>query len=414
MAINIPAHPGDPSFGPNFAAEVLAEREWIKASFAYLEGLDATDFFSVQTVTYAPLESGVTLRKGDWGLGQPLLTRGDTPFSTYAEGTGFTHNGSGSNVPGDAPTGGRLHWGFFCNSTDQRGGQFLMQEQTRAFFRVKINSATYGAWAELWTSANTTVDGSGNIMQASPVVHLYSDRAEDGCAPKPVGATSERRGIGHYVLSGPEPDGPGEPRSSLPPLATREWTTRAPEGMTIETEWDDGRLHVFLDDGHGPADIPPGAYALLRFWEPDRIVIDGVVEEDVPPSGSRAQTRTIGEWEEGRWRRIVDAERDRRLARGVTVQVAGVGAIPVQGRDRDMSVVLGLRVAARDLIDDGVTAAVIPFRDGDNTDHMLTPAQTVEMTRRAQAGAQAIYQAAWALKALSVRPDDVSTWTGWP
>jgi len=94
----------------------------------------------------------------------------------------------------------------------------------------------------------------------------------------------------------------------------------------------------------------------------------------------------------------VDAERDRRLADGVTVNVAGYGDIPIQGRPVDQINTLALEGTARDLIAAGVTAAVIPFRDADNVLHTLTPMQVKEMTSEGRAAASAIYQVAWAMK----------------
>jgi len=67
-------------------------------------------------------------------------------------------------------------------------------------------------WIKMWGENNTTVDGSGFILEASPVLRLYTDRIEE--PNKPVGATLTRRGPGHYVLTG------------CPPLATEGWRTR--------------------------------------------------------------------------------------------------------------------------------------------------------------------------------------------
>lgn len=95
----------------------------------------------------------------------------------------------------------------------------------------------------------------------------------------------------------------------------------------------------------------------------------------------------------------VNAERERRLIAGVTVNVSGYGNIPLQGRDQDQINLLALKDTARDLAAAGVTTAVIPFRDADNVTHTLTPAQMIELANEGKTAASAIYQASWAIKA---------------
>ena len=95
----------------------------------------------------------------------------------------------------------------------------------------------------------------------------------------------------------------------------------------------------------------------------------------------------------------VNAERERRLIEGVTVNVSGYGDIPLQGRDQDQINLLALKDTARDLSAAGVTTAIIPFRDADNVTHTLTPAQVIELANKGKTAASAIYQASWAIKA---------------
>lgn len=95
----------------------------------------------------------------------------------------------------------------------------------------------------------------------------------------------------------------------------------------------------------------------------------------------------------------VNAERERRLSAGVTISVTDYGDIPLQGRPADQINLLALKDTARDLDAAGVTAAVIPFRDADNTTHMLTPDQMMELADKGKTAASAIYQASWTIKA---------------
>lgn len=115
----------------------------------------------------------------------------------------------------------------------------------------------------------------------------------------------------------------------------------------------------------------------------------------------------------------VNRERDRRLAAGVTVTVTGYGDIPVQGGPGDQINMIALGDTAKDLIDAGVTAAVVPFRDAANTMHDLTPEQVAEMVRKGKEAASAIYAVSWAMKDgtgdfTGGIPADYTADTHWP
>jgi len=118
-------------------------------------------------------------------------------------------------------------------------------------------------------------------------------------------------------------------------------------------------------------------------------------------------------------RRNVTAERDRRLTEGVTVSVTGYGDIPMQGRSQDMINTLSLKDTARDLKAAGITAAIIPFRDANNTLNSLTADQVIEMVNAGKTKASQIYQIAWDMKDgtgdfTGGIPDDFTDDKWWP
>lgn len=110
----------------------------------------------------------------------------------------------------------------------------------------------------------------------------------------------------------------------------------------------------------------------------------------------------------------VNIERDRRIMAGTTADVEGIGPVPLQGRPQDQLNMLALKDTARDLQVAGVTSAVIPFRDGANVEHMLTAEQMVQITDQGKQHITAIYQAAWALKAMDPIPADYADDQWWP
>lgn len=155
-----------------------------------------------------------------------------------------------------------------------------------------------------------------------------------------------------------------------------------------------------------PANITPelieplGWYFISATSQPAITNTQKAVRSELPvhSNGVSAYQWTVTSKSQGELGDAVNAERDRRLEAGVTVNVTGYGDIPIQGRAVDQINTLALADTARDLIAAGVTDAIIPFRDADNVLHTLTPAQVKELTDKGKSAASAIYQVAWAMK----------------
>lgn len=94
----------------------------------------------------------------------------------------------------------------------------------------------------------------------------------------------------------------------------------------------------------------------------------------------------------------VNAERARRLTAGTTVAVTGHGPVALSGRDEDTRNLQGLAFAAQLRLSQGDTTHQTTFRDAENVDHVLTPAQVLEMWSLGSAWIEQAYAASWALK----------------
>ncbi|EAU43556.1 DUF4376 domain-containing protein [Salipiger bermudensis] len=107
------------------------------------------------------------------------------------------------------------------------------------------------------------------------------------------------------------------------------------------------------------------------------------------------------------------AHRDRLIAAGTTVVVTGIGDVPLRGSPFDQTVMLSLlqRGAARVAASD--TTADILFRDDDNTDHLLTGEQAVELAEAGMAWVQAVMQSSWAIKDAGDIPEDFDDTVYW-
>lgn len=152
---------------------------------------------------------------------------------------------------------------------DNEAVQLAVQDSGPAHIRTR-SAGTWLAWRRLWDTGNTTVDGNGFIKQASPIVRLSNDGAEDPV--EPVSAHFARNAPGRYTLTG------------VPPLAATGWQIEVPKDhngnrlVFVTTTYNKSlrRLSVRTstvawDAATGlwcagePADIPAGRWVDLRF-----------------------------------------------------------------------------------------------------------------------------------------------------
>lgn len=114
----------------------------------------------------------------------------------------------------------------------------------------------------------------------------------------------------------------------------------------------------------------------------------------------------------------ITRERDRRIEAGFDVTLTGfTGTVALQGRQQDMTNLIGLGMAAQIRIAMGLANSPMVFRDRLNITHTLTAAQMLELWSKGSAWVSAQYQNAWNLKELIEIGMDVSDYTDdqyWP
>lgn len=96
----------------------------------------------------------------------------------------------------------------------------------------------------------------------------------------------------------------------------------------------------------------------------------------------------------------VNRERQRRIETGKDFD-----GIWLTGSDKDQANLMGLGRKAEKLTAAGVTAPVIPFRDGLNVIHWLTPEQMTDLEDQGAYYVSLCYQASWAIKEMSPLTD---------
>ena len=110
----------------------------------------------------------------------------------------------------------------------------------------------------------------------------------------------------------------------------------------------------------------------------------------------------------------LDAERDRRIAEGCTIQLTDGPAIPIDGSDRTQRFLAALSGTATRAIDAGRLDPFV-FRGRDNVIYQLTPPQIIELGDKGLWWVQSLYGAAWAMKDNpDGLPSDFAADARWP
>jgi hypothetical protein len=105
----------------------------------------------------------------------------------------------------------------------------------------------------------------------------------------------------------------------------------------------------------------------------------------------------------------VNNERERRIVAGTIID-----GMLVTGRDVDQINLLALKDTARDLKAAGINGMIIPFRDGNNVDRLLTADQMIALANAGKTYVSTVYAASWALKAMTPIPNDLTEDVYWP
>jgi hypothetical protein len=159
---------------------------------------------------------------------------------------------------------------------------------------------------------------------------------------------------------------------------------------------EDGTYHREVrKPGDGISDLPATArQAIEAHWTPEivaafqaaQLAIDEEFEQFAPPLNE-----------------LVNAERQRRMVAGKVID-----GIFVTGRDEDARNLTNLALGAQLRIANGDTSTLTTFRDGNNVDHALTPAQVLSLWQQSAAYVSELYASSWAIKAMDPTPADVT------
>jgi len=105
----------------------------------------------------------------------------------------------------------------------------------------------------------------------------------------------------------------------------------------------------------------------------------------------------------------INQERDRRLQLGKQF-----GDIYVTGNERDITNLTNLALGAQIRLGMRDTTTTTRFRDGNNVDHMLAPAELLDLWEEASAYVSALYEASWNLKSMTPIPQNFTDDSYWP
>lgn len=105
----------------------------------------------------------------------------------------------------------------------------------------------------------------------------------------------------------------------------------------------------------------------------------------------------------------VNVERQRRITVGKFID-----GVHVTGSDEDARNLMSLSLGAQLRLATGDTETITTFRDGNNVDHDLAPAQLLSLWQQSAEYVSALYAASWALKAMESIPVDFASDAYWP
>jgi hypothetical protein len=194
------------------------------------------------------------------------------------------------------------------------------------------------------------------------------------------------------------------------------------QGGTVLETWDTIPNPLCLPDGRavhcaregwtdGEYSVVPAAYTDTAPPYPSsmlsvaKTVVNGAVEI----------TRTWSELTKDVYNQLVNAERDRRIAQGITVTVSEGKTVPADTRSgQDLLNVGGLAQIARARID-AADVTPIYFRGSDNVTYELTPEEMWVLANGSGVAGhvQSHYAKAWALKDAAEMVTDVTASEHW-
>lgn len=156
-------------------------------------GNDVLTFGNVQTSS-TDSTAGRVMTVGAFGLGSNIGITGDD-LDDVLNGFRAATNDAPNNPTGVASAVAGFDIGY---ADDRRFQMFGSISNDQVFFR-RNRFGTFEDWQELYHTGNTTVDGSGFIKEASPIVRVFADKAEfNNQCPDEI--EFEKVGTGHYLI----------------------------------------------------------------------------------------------------------------------------------------------------------------------------------------------------------------------
>lgn len=159
-------------------------------------GLGTVATYTVATST-SDWNTKRVLYTGCWGIGAQ-----DSPIVNEANAArqGGIVNGGGGDGVGWADNDGYSP-ALVMNRSDRFFSQIQVTTVNKLAWRIGEGGVGWKPWRFAWDSINTTVDSSGFIKKASPIIKIYSDGHFD-INEESKGCTVTRLAVGEYLIEG--------------------------------------------------------------------------------------------------------------------------------------------------------------------------------------------------------------------
>ncbi|MFG0517282.1 phage tail fiber protein [Kluyvera intermedia] len=157
-------------------------------------GLGTVATYTVATST-SDWNANRVLYTGCWGIGaQDCPTISD---ANAARQGGIVQGGGGIGTNWVDPYCPAL----VMNRSERMFSQIQVTSANRMVWRIGEGGVGWKPWLTAWDSGNTTVDSSGSIKKASPIIKIYSDGHFD-INEESKGCTVTRLAVGEYLIEG--------------------------------------------------------------------------------------------------------------------------------------------------------------------------------------------------------------------
>jgi hypothetical protein len=142
------------------------------------------------------------LKVADFGAGSPTEVSTGSALDPSRVTGFYQYTGALSDLP-EGQAGQSIVINRGLGASGSEGFQLFSSQTNSKYYLATQMSGSYSDFFEIWTESNTTVDGSGFIKEASPIVKLHTDSSEKNNLVNDS-VTAKKLAVGTWEISNAE------------------------------------------------------------------------------------------------------------------------------------------------------------------------------------------------------------------